>query len=189
MSYFPAFLNLHDKQILIIGAGIIAHNKLVHLLKFTKNIDIIAQEFCDEMLEVIEQNSLSYQQRAYKIGDIKEYDFVIIAIDNIIITKEIYEESKNYRCLCNSVDNLEYCNFTFAACIKQGDLTIAISTNGTSPAFAKQLKIYLESIIPKNVSEFLKEMKELRDTLPKGNERMNILKSKAKNYIKSWRIR
>jgi len=187
MSYFPFFLNLHAKQILIIGGGVIAHNKLVHLLEFTKNIHIIAQEFCGDMLEVIEQKSLSYQQRAYKIGDIKEYDIVIIAIDDITLAKEIYEESKKHRCLCNSVDNLEYCDFTFASYIKQGDLTLAISTNGTSPAFAKQLKIYLESVIPKNVGEFLKEMKELRATLPKGNERMNMLKSKAKNYIKSWR--
>jgi len=187
MPYFPAFLNLHAKQILIIGGGVIAYNKLLQLLEFTKNIDIIAQELCDDILELAEQESLSYQQRAYRDGDIKEYDFVIIAIDDIALAKEIYEESKECRCLCNSVDSVEYSDFTFASFIKQGDLTLAISTNGTSPAFAKQFKIYLESIIPKDVGEFLQEMKELRATLPKGNERMNMLKSKAKNYIKLWR--
>jgi len=189
MPYFPAFINFHAKQILIIGGGVVAHNKLLQLLSFTKNIDIIAQEFCDDMLEVMEQKNILYQQRAYRVGDIKGYDIVIIAIDDLILAKEIYEESREYKCLCNSVDNLEYCDFTFASYIKQGDLTLAISTNGTSPAFAKQLKIYLESIIPKNVGEFLKEMKELRATLPKGNERMKMLKDKAKNYIKSWRIK
>jgi len=187
MSYFPAFLNLLAKQILIIGGGVIAYNKLVHLLDFTKNIHIIAQEFCDEMSQAIEQNSLSYEQRVYRVGDIKEYDIVIIAIDNIALAKEIYAESKGYRCLCNSVDSLEHCDFTFASYIKQGDLTLAISTNGTSPAFAKQLKIYLESILAKDIAEFLQEMKELRATLPKGKARMNMLKDRAKNYIKSWR--
>ncbi|EQB39464.1 hypothetical protein M947_05580 [Sulfurimonas hongkongensis] len=187
MSYFPAFLNLRTKRILIIGGGIIAYNKLVHLLDFTKNIHIISQEFCDDMLYTIEKKSLSYQQKAYKVGDIKEYEIVIIAIDDRALAKNIYEESREYKCLCNSVDNLEHCDFTFASYIKQGDLTLAISTNGSSPAFAKQLKIYLESIIPRDVSGFLKEMKELRATLPKGKERMNMLKTKAKNYIKSWR--
>ncbi|MCK9490653.1 MAG: bifunctional precorrin-2 dehydrogenase/sirohydrochlorin ferrochelatase [Sulfurimonas sp.] len=189
MPYFPAFLNLHAKQILIIGGGVVAHNKLVQLLGFTENIHIIAQEFCDDMFKVMEQKTLLYQQRAYRVGDIKEYDIVIIAIDDLTLAKEIYEESKEYKCLCNSVDNLENCDFTFASYIKQGDLTLAISTNGASPAFTKQLKIYLESVIPKDVGEFLKEMKEFRATLPKGNERMKMLKDKAKNYIKSWRIK
>ncbi|MDD2449325.1 MAG: bifunctional precorrin-2 dehydrogenase/sirohydrochlorin ferrochelatase [Sulfurimonas sp.] len=187
MSYFPAFLNLNTKQILIIGGGAIAYSKLVHLLDFTKNIHIIAQGFCDEMLGLIEEKSISYQQKTYNLGDIKEYDIVIIAIDDIVLAKEIYEESKGYKCLCNSVDSLEHCDFTFASYIKQGDLTLAISTNGSSPAFTKQLKIYLESILPKDMGEFLQEMKELRATLPKGKERMNMLKDRAKNYIKSWR--
>lgn len=187
MSYFPAFLKLHTKQILIIGGGAIAYNKLVHLLDFAKNIHIISEFFCDGMLKCIDQNSLSFEQKAYNTGDIKGYDIVIIAIDNIALAKEIYEESKEYKCLCNSVDSLEHCDFTFASYIKQGDLTIAISTNGTSPAFTKQLKIYLESILPKGVGEFLKEMKELRATLPKGKQRMQMLKNRAKDYIKSWR--
>lgn len=187
MPYFPAFLNLHTKQIVIIGGGTIAYYKLLQLLEFTKNIHIISQEFCDDMLHIIEQKSLSFEQRGYKLGDIKECDIVIIAIDDIALAKEIYEESREYRCLCNSVDSLEYCDFTFASYIKQGDLTLAISTNGSSPAFAKQFKSYLESIIPKDVGDFLKEMKELRATLPKGKERMKMLKAKAKNYIKSWR--
>lgn len=78
------------------------------------------------------------------------------------------------------------CDFIFPSYIKKGDLTIAISTSGTSPAFAKNLRIYLEKIIPNNVNEFLKKMKEYRKTMPKGKDRMKFLDKQAKEYIEKW---
>jgi precorrin-2 dehydrogenase/sirohydrochlorin ferrochelatase len=70
--------------------------------------------------------------------------------------------------------------------LKKDDLTIAISTSGASPAMAKHLRIYLQNLIPDGIADFLKEMKQLRKTLPKGKVRMKMLDEKAKNYIKNW---
>ena len=63
-------------------------------------------------------------------------------------------------------------------------MTIAFSTGGSSPAFAKQLRQYIEKIIPQNVGEFLKEMKSLRTTMPKGKERMAYFEMLVKEYFK-----
>jgi len=186
MSYFPAFLQLENKKILIVGGGAIAYEKLLHLLDFTKDIFIVAQDFSQEMLQTIKAENLDFEKRAYKSGDIKEFAIVVVAIDNIPLQAEIFEESKHYNCLCNAVDSTAYCDFIFPSYIKKGDLTIAVSTSGASPAMAKYLRIFLQRLIPESIVEFLQEMKNLRKTIPKGKERMKMLDEKAKRYIESW---
>ena len=186
MSYFPAFLKLEEKRVLLVGGGNIAYEKLEKLLDFTMDIHIIATEFSAKMLQKIKENKLSYEQRAYKEGDIATIDIVIIAVDDIALQAEIFRESRAYRCLCNAVDSLDYCDFIFPSYIKEGDLTIAVSTSGASPATAKHLRRYLQELIPQSIGDFLQEMKALRLTLPKGKQRMKMLDEKAKKYIKSW---
>ena len=186
MSYFPAFIKLDNQKILIVGGGKIAHEKLDHLLDFTDAITVIATEFSDDMRSLIESASLVHEQRAYKTGDIEGYGIVIVAVDDIPLQEAIFHESKKHNCLCNAVDSVDYCDFIFPSYVKKEDLTIAISTSGASPAMAKHLRRYLEKLIPEGIGEFLKEMKELRRTLPKGKERMAMLDAKAKEYIESW---
>jgi len=186
MSYFPAFLQLKNKKILIVGGGAIAYEKLEHLLDFTKDIVIIAQDFSDDMLHRITQENLKYEQRIYRSGDIAEFAIVVVAVDDIPLQAEIFKESKHYNCLCNAVDSTAYCDFIFPSYIKKGDLTVAVSTSGTSPAMAKYLRIFLQKMIPESIVAFLQEMKNLRKTLPKGKERMKMLDEKAKKYIESW---
>jgi len=186
MSYFPAFLKLDGKKILIVGGGNIAYEKLVHLLDFTDDIDLIALDFSNEMLQKIQEYNLNFEQRAYKEGDIAKYAIVIIAVDNIPLQSQIFEESKEYKCLCNAVDSVDYCDFIFPSYIKKDDLTIAVSTSGASPAMAKHLRRYLQELIPASIGEFLKEMRELRKSLPKGKERMKMLDKKAQKYIEDW---
>ena len=183
MAYFPAFIQLDEKKILIVGGGKIALEKLEKLLSFTKDISLIATEFSEEILQKTDEENLNYEQRAYKTGDIKEFTIVIVAVDSLKLQEEIFRESKQYNCLCNSVDSVEYCDFIFPSFIKKDDLTVAISTSGTSPAFAKHFKAYLADLIPDGITEFLKEMRVLRQTFPKGKERMKLLDKKAKDYI------
>jgi len=186
MSYFPAFFKLDNKKILIVGGGYIAYEKLDHLLDFTHDISVISPELSEEILNRIEKENLNFEKRKYEVGDIKEFAIVIVAVDDISLQAEIFKESKQYNCLCNSVDSVDYCDFIFPSYIKKDDLTIAISTSGASPAMAKHLKLYLKELIPDSISEFLKEMKGLRKTLPKGKERMKMLDEKAKKYMQSW---
>ena len=183
MSYFPAFIQLDGKKIIIVGGGNIALEKLEKLLDFTKDISLIAREFSDTILKKIADENLAYEQRAYKVGDIKNFAIVIVAVDDLTIQEQIYKESKQYNCLCNSVDSIEYCDFIFPSFIKKDDLTVAISTSGASPAFAKHFKAYLCDLIPDEITIFLKEMRVLRQTLPKGKERMKMLDEKAKDYV------
>ncbi|MDD3475585.1 MAG: bifunctional precorrin-2 dehydrogenase/sirohydrochlorin ferrochelatase [Sulfurimonas sp.] len=186
MSYFPAFLNLEDKRVLLVGGGEIAHTKLVHLLDFTSEISIIAQELSEKTKALAKERNLSVMQRAYSRGDITNFDIVIVAVDDISLQVKIFEESKQYNCLCSCVDSSKQSDFIFGSYIKKDDLTIAVSTSGASPALAKEIKKYLLNLIPDDIGAFLQEMKSLRETLPKGKDRMKMFKKRAEDYIKRW---
>ena len=187
MAYFPAFLKFDDKKILIVGGGNVALEKLEHLLDFTQDITLIAQQYNDASMALIQQHNLTHFVKTYETGDCKEFDIVIADVDNFTLQEEIYLETRQYSCLCNCVDLQKYCDFIFPSYVKKGDLTIAISTGGASPAVAKQLRIFLSKLIPNSIVEFLEQMKNYRKTMPKGKERMLFLDQKAKEYIQSWR--
>ena len=184
MSFFPMYMDMQDLKVLVVGGGYIATEKLEKLVDFTTQITVIALRVEDEAQNIIEKYELALHKRAYKQGDIQGFDIVIVATDTIALHKEIYEESRGSRILVNSVDNTDYCDFIFPSYVQKGDLTIAFSTGGASPAFAKQIRRHFEKIIPDSVGDFLKKMKALRSTMPKGKERMKYFDEMVEKYFK-----
>ena len=183
MSFFPIYIDLSRLNILVVGGGDIATDKIEKLLDFTDNITVIAPLISEALRAIIKDKNLNYNLRPYMSGDIKGFDIVVVATNNIKIHKEIYDESRGSRTLVNSVDNTDYCDFIFPSYIKRGDLTISFSTSGSSPAFAKQIKEYFEDKIPKNIDRFLENMKTLREEIPKGKDRMRKFENMVREYM------
>ena len=184
MAYFPIFVNIKTLKILVVGGGNIATEKLEKILDFTKEVTVISSEICAETQRIISEHSLTLFHRSYKKGDIEGFDIVIVATDTVDLHKAIYEESRGSRILINSVDNTEYCDFIFPSYVQKGDLTMAFSTGGASPAFAKQMRQHYENVIPDSVGAFLEKMKALRATMPKGKERMVYFDGLVERYFK-----
>jgi len=184
MSFFPMFMDMENLKVLVVGGGNIATEKLEKLVDFTKEITVIASEVSIEANTLIREHCLTLYQRAYSKGDIQGFDIVIVATDTVDLHKAIYEESRGSRILVNSVDNTEYCDFIFPSYVKKDDLTIAFSTGGASPAFAKHIRRHFEKIIPDSVGVFLEKMKALRSTMPKGPERMKYFDEMVEKYFK-----
>lgn len=188
MSFFPAYFNLNNKKILLVGGGYIALEKLEKLVDFTHDIIVISKEFSANFSTFAIEHNIEMQERLYKKGDIDGFDIVIVATDTRTIHREIFEESRSSRILVNSVDDTAYCDFIFPSYVKRGDLTISISTSGASPALAKRLRAYVEKLIPSTMESFLKEMRGLRKTMPKGKERMKFFEEKTDKFMeKSFR--
>lgn len=183
MAYCPAFINFENKKVLLVGGGNIATRKLKVLLDFTSNVTIISRSFCDEISDLIQNHKLNALKRAYKEGEVLNFDIAIIAIDNIPLQEKIVEETKDKKILCNYADLPQFCDFSFGAYLKKDDLIISISTNGGAPSIITQMKIWLDKKIPNSLIEFIKEIKNERKSLPKGKERMTYLKAKTKAFF------
>ena len=183
MTYFPAFIKLDGQKILIVGGGKIAGEKLEKLLDFTRDLTVIAPECSKRTAAQIAAHRLRYEARPYREGDLEGFGIVIVAVDDLALQKEIYEACRQRGILCNSVDSVDYCDFIFPSYTKKGPLTIAYSTSGISPSLAKYLRRAMERMIPDSVTDFLEEVRQMRRTLPKGKERMQLLDEKAKAYV------
>ena len=182
-SFFPAYFNLNHKKILLVGGGYIALEKLEKLVDFTKEITVISKEFSEEFSSFAKKHNIEMKERPYVQGDIDGFDVVIVATNTTVLHKEIFEESRTSRILVNSVDDTAYCDFIFPSYVKRGDLTISISTSGASPALAKRLRAYIEKLIPTSMENFLKEMRALRKSMPKGKERMKFFEEKSDKFM------
>ncbi|MCX7759790.1 MAG: bifunctional precorrin-2 dehydrogenase/sirohydrochlorin ferrochelatase [Hydrogenothermaceae bacterium] len=183
MSYMPIFLEVKDKKFLIVGGGRVATEKIKRILKFSYNITVISPEITEELESIIKENSLNYIKSPYTSDIIKDYDIIIVAVSDTNLQKVIYNDAKRENKLCNTVDVIGESDFIFPSVVKKGNLIVAFSTSGSSPALAKYLRVYFEQVIPGEVEQFLKEMEDLRNSLPKGKERQELFDKKAKEFF------
>ncbi len=183
MAYFPVFLDLRNKKVLIVGGGNVATRKVKNLLPFTKDITIVSPKVTKELKELINKNYLRWLRRKFRTSDLKGANLVIVAVDDLKLQKRIFKLCEKRKILCNAVDSPEFCNFIFPSIIKRGDLVLALSTSGKVPALARALREKLEDCIPENVEEILKELEALRRSLPKGERRQKLLLELARKLI------
>jgi len=183
MAYFPIFVDMADKKVLVVGGGRIAAEKLDKLLRFTKEITVIAEAVNEETARFIKEHCLTLFTRSYHQGDADGFDVVVVATDTVDVHRAIYEETRDKRIWVNSVDNTDYCDFIFPSFVQRGDLTVAFSTGGASPAFTKRLRRHCETQLPEAIDDFLREMKHLRTVLPKGKERMEKFEAMVEEFF------
>jgi precorrin-2 dehydrogenase / sirohydrochlorin ferrochelatase len=165
---FPVFFRLDQLQMLIVGGGNVALEKVSFLFKNSDNANVIlvALEIKKEIREIAEKyQNLKLIEKAYEASDLNGIDLVIAATSIKELNEQIRQDAKTRKILINVADTPDSCDFYLGSVIKKGDLKIAISTNGKSPTFAKRMRELLEDAIPDNISETLDNLKEIRDNL------------------------
>lgn len=184
MAYFPIFVNLENKEVLIVGAGEVALRKIEKLIPFNPNITVIAKEIKkEEIRELAEKNKIKLIERYFLFTDLDRKDLVIVAVDDLELQREIYNYCYRRKIPINSVDSPDYCSFIFPAYIKKGDIVIGISTSGKAPALSSALKNIIEEALPENIEEIKEILEEIRKKYPKGTERQKLILDKIKELL------
>ena len=111
------------------------------------------------------EGRLAWIEREYAVGDLEGAFLAIAATDDREVNKRIAEDASARRVLLNAVDDPELCMFTAPALLKRGDLTVAISTNGRSPAMARKVREGLEAWFPQNYGDLVAAAAEAREAL------------------------
>ncbi len=142
---FPAFLKLEGRRCLVVGAGEIAEQKIKGLLASGANVHVVAPEAVAHVKTLAAEGRVTWIRRCFEAGDVTEAFLVIAATGDPDVNEKIYRICEEQRVLCNAVDEPERCHFYYPSVVKRGDLQIAISTNGKSPALAQRLRMELEA--------------------------------------------
>ena len=162
MRYFPAFLDLHDKRCVIVGAGQVAERKVRVLLRAGASVDVIAPRLSSGLSLLKKEGEIRHRMRLYRSGDLRGAFFVIAATDNRAINERVAREAEKKNILINVVDDPALCNFIVPSRVERGDLVIALSTSGKSPALARALRQRLQREIGPEYAFLLKLLGEAR---------------------------
>ena len=184
MPFFPIFVDLSQKKVLVVGGGKVAQRKVRSLLRFTKNIKVVAPRVSRELEELIKEKGLKLVRRYFRSSDLKGVDLVIVAVNKLSLQERIFRMCEKRGILCNSVDSPKLCNFLFPSLIVRGDVTLGISTSGRAPALSRRLRELIEECLPEDLEGILDRIAGERERLPKGRERQELMNRLTEELLK-----
>ncbi len=164
---YPIFLKVNQLNILIVGGGHVALEKLTFLVKSSPNANIliVAKEFNKSIIELSQKYDISMVKSAYTKLSLKNKQLIIAATNSLEINKQIYKDAKVENILINVADTPDLCDFYLGGIVTKGNIKIAISTNGKSPTLAKRLRQIFEEIIPENIDDLAENLSSYRKKL------------------------
>jgi len=149
MKRFPLFVNLDKLPVLVVGGGEIAERKINLIIKANANVEVLARKFTPNVEQIISKKKLKKIKKSFDISSLsRNYSLIIAATDNKQVNKKLFNFAKKNNILINVVDQPELCTCTFGSIVERGDLVIAISTGGSAPVFARNLREKLETLLP-----------------------------------------
>jgi len=159
------FLKLEGRRVLVVGAGTVAEGKIRGLLEAGASVQVVAPKAVWQIQKWAWEGVVDWKPRTFVPSDLDPVTLVIAATSSHEVNSQVFTESQKRKVLCNSVDDPENCDFYYSAVVNRGDLQIAISTNGRSPALAQRLRRELEEQFGPEYSEWVTELGEAREKL------------------------
>jgi uroporphyrin-III C-methyltransferase / precorrin-2 dehydrogenase / sirohydrochlorin ferrochelatase len=187
MPPLPIFLKLAARNCLLVGAGNVALEKIGTLLPTGLILRVIAPEARPEIKQLAKENKLEWIQREFQPDDLDNQFIAVAATDRPEVNSAVYRACIERNIPCNSVDDIPNCDFFFGSIVSRGNLQIAISTNGESPAVAQRLRREIDAQLPQDLGNWLENLGELRrevlETHPRSEGRKLLLHQLAQRQV------
>lgn len=145
--YFPLFVSLDQKKVLVFGGGTVATRRIFTLLEFGADIRVIAPEYTDEIRELAAENKIMLERRLYSCGEIAAPDMVLAATDDSVVNEKIYDECRKKGILINTASEQEKSDFFFPGIIREDSLVIGVTASGSDHKKVKRIAERIRSII------------------------------------------
>jgi siroheme synthase-like protein len=145
VSLFPVFVKLEGRLIVVVGGGNVAEGKIPGVLAAGARIRLVAPSVTPQIVEWVRLGKIDWLPKEFEAADLNGAFLVIAATSASGVNEAVFCEAEVRGILCNAVDDIEHCHFYYGAVVRRGDLQIAISTNGKSPALAQRLRAEIEA--------------------------------------------
>ncbi len=169
MSLLPIFVKLRDRLVVVVGGGAIAQGKIEGLLAAEARVRVVAPQVTPAISQWISQGKVEWQAKTFASADLDDAFLAIAATSAPGVNEAVFNEADARGILCNAVDDIEHCHFYYGAVVQRGDLQIAISTNGKSPALAQRLRLLLEKEFGPEYELWLEWLGAARELLRAGD--------------------
>lgn len=162
MSCYPILVCMEGKKVLVVGGGMVAQRKIETLLEYKASVHVVSRDVTSALRMLAEGNRIHWMGREYDEESLEGVFMVIAATDDPGLNHRVSEDAKRRGMLINAVDQPRDCNFIVPSTLRRGDLVIAVSTSGKSPALAKKIREKLEEDFGKEYAPLLVLMGRLR---------------------------
>jgi siroheme synthase-like protein len=168
MSLFPMFVKLEGRLVVVVGGGVVAEGKIPGLLASEARIRLVAPAITPTIAEWVRQRKVDWLPKEFEAHDLDGAFLIIAATSAPGVNESVFREAEARRILCNAVDDIDHCHFYYGAVVQRGDLQIAISTNGKSPALAQRVRKELEKQYDEDYAVWLEWLGATRELLRAG---------------------
>jgi len=165
VKYYPLFLDITDRRCVVVGGGEVAERKAGRLLDFGASVAVVGMTLTPCLETMKKEGRIDHIAADYDKAVIDDAFLVIGATDSDEVNAEISHDARAKGILVNIVDDPDKCDFVLPSLLRQGDLLIAISTGGKSPALAKKLREDMEQLFGTEYGTLLEVMGQLREKL------------------------
>lgn len=165
MPLFPAFLKVAGRRCLVVGAGPVAEEKIDGLLRAEADVRVVAPHATRRIRDWARAGKIRWAARKFRASDLSGAFLAVAATSSPVLHAQIYRQARRRGVLCNVVDDPKNCDFYYGAVVRRGELQIAISTGGHSPALAQRLRKQIERDFGTEYARWLKELGAKRKKL------------------------
>jgi len=165
MSLFPMFAKLAGRRVVVVGGGEIAAGKMDGLLEAGARIVVVSPAVNPQVGNLVRERKIEWREKQFSPDDLQGSFLVIAATSVPSVNDAVYHAAEARGLLCNAVDDIANCHFYYGSVVQRGDLQIAISTNGKSPALAQRLRKELEAQFGPEYENWLEWLGAARDVL------------------------
>jgi siroheme synthase-like protein len=163
--YYPVCLDLRGRPCVVIGGGPVAARKVEGLLECGARVTVVAPALCPRLRELLAAGRIAVRERPYAEGDLAGATLAIAATDDRAVNARIAAEARARGVWLNAADDPERCDFILPSVLRRGNLQIAVSTGGMSPALARRVREELERLLPAEYAELLPLLADVRAEL------------------------
>ena len=165
MTFYPVFLDLRGRRAVVIGGGAVAEQKVLGLLAAGAYVTVVSPETTPRLRDLAAAGGIDLRRRPYRSGDLAGAWLAIAGTDDRAANAQVWAEAEREGVLLNAVDDLDHCSFIAPAIHREGDITIAVSTSGKSPALAARLRQRVARLIGPAEARLCELLGELRPEL------------------------
>jgi precorrin-2 dehydrogenase/sirohydrochlorin ferrochelatase len=187
-NLYPVFLKTKNLNVLIVGGGFVAEEKLTFLLKSSPDAKVVmvSPMFREGTIELAKKGCVTLIEDNYQKKYLQGRHIVVATTDIPEVNVQVWKDCRAEAKLVNVADNPPYCDFYMGGIVTKGNVKVAISTNGKSPTTAKRLRQFFEDVIPENVDDLVQNLNEYRKTI-KGNfeEKVEKLNEFTKSLVEN----
>jgi precorrin-2 dehydrogenase / sirohydrochlorin ferrochelatase len=157
-DYFPAFLDLRGRRCLVVGGGQVGERKVRDLLAAGADVTVVSPALTSGLSELVAAAAIGHRPRSFLKSDVRGCALVIAATGRPEVDNVVAAAARRHRALVNVVDRPELCDFIFPSVLRRGELQIAVSTGGRSPALAREIRRRLEPAFRPEFAELVERV-------------------------------